>query len=607
MRRLIFLLALPLYSQGLFEGAADVGTVEHKGAVQFDSATRAYRITGSGANMWLRADAFHFAYRRADADVTITTDIEWRTEGGNGHKKAGPILRAGLDADDVYASMIAHGDGTLGFQFRRTKGGITEEIKTPVRAPVTLRLSRHGGVISAEAAPKGGTFRQIGSLTIELPQAVYAGLAVCSHDASRSETAEFRNVGIRTYPAAARRVVESTLETLDVQTGERRIVYRAQQHFEAPNWPRRNMLFFNGGGDIYRVPPAGGVPERLDTGDVRVNNDHGISPDGKWMAISGRVGNTGQSQVWLVPITGGTPKLVTKLSPSYWHGWSPDGKTLAYCANRNGNFDIYTIPVEGGEETRLTTADGLDDGPEYSPDGQTIYFNSERNGLMRIWRMRADGTGQEMVSEGAESADWFAHPSPDGKWIVYISYDKSVKGHPPNKDVVLKLAPASGGPAKVIATLFGGQGTMNVPSWSPDSRQIAFVSYRLVSPDAETEIREVLARQEADWNRGDVEAFMRGYDNREDISFIGSAVARGFGPVLERYKAGYPTKESMGGLRFAVAEVRMLGANHASVNGRFYLTRTKEAGGNAHGIYSLLFRKTPEGWRVIQDHTSPLN
>ena len=214
------------------------------------------------------------------------------------------------------------------------------------------------------------------------------------------------------------------------------------------------------------------------TGNVAVNNDHGLSPDGAQIAISGET-DKGDSQVWIVPAAGGEPRRIVEARPSYWHGWSPDGKTLAMCAERNGNFDVYTIPVEGGTERRLTTADGLDDGPDYSPDGQWIYFNSVRTGLMQIWRMHPDGSGQEQVSRGG-TADWFAHPSPDGKWIVFLAYDKSVTEHPPNKDVTLKVMGAPDGVPHVFATLFGGQGTINVPSWSPDSKYVAFVSYRLV-------------------------------------------------------------------------------------------------------------------------------
>jgi len=185
--------------------------------------------------------------------------------------------------------------------------------------------------------------------------------------------------------------------------------------------------------------------------------------------------------IYIVPITGGEPRLVTPLGPSYWHGWSPDGITLAYCAERGGNFDVYTIPVEGGQETRLTDAAGLDDGPDYSPDGKCIYFNSERTGLMQIWRMKSDGSGQEQVTNDGY-ADWFPHPSPDGKWLVFLSYDKSVKGHPANKDVALRIMPMAAGKPRVLTKLFGGQGTINVPSWSPDSRGLAFVSYRVLVP-----------------------------------------------------------------------------------------------------------------------------
>ncbi len=471
---------------GLFEQARDVGAIARAGSAAFDPATRTYRITGSGANMWDRTDAFHFAWRTVAGDVSLTTDIAWATPGGNAHKKGGPIFRAGLEPDAAYADVIAHGDGTLALQFRRTKGAITEEIRTTITAPARLRLERHGDVVSAEVAPGGSTaFQPLGALSIALGETVYAGLAVTAHDAAASETAVFSNVELRTPgvidPKA--RVVESTLEVLDIATGQRRIVRRAREHFEAPNWSTDGTYFlYNGAGNIYRIPAGGGTPVKIDTGQVRCNNDHGLSPDGKTLVISGRIGET-TSQIFTLPVAGGAPRLITPLAPSYWHGWSPDGRTLAYCASRNGNYDIYTIPAGGGEETRLTTAEGLDDGPDYSPDGRFIYFNSERTGLMQIWRMKADGSDQELVSRGASSGDWFPHPSPDGRWIVYLSYDPTVKGHPANKDVVLRLMPV-GGEARVIATLFGGQGTINVPSWSPDSLQFAFVSYRLVGPEA---------------------------------------------------------------------------------------------------------------------------
>jgi TolB protein len=209
------------------------------------------------------------------------------------------------------------------------------------------------------------------------------------------------------------------------------------------------------------------------------------------LAISDQSQEDNRSIVYVVPIGGGTPRRITAKSPSYWHGWSPDGKTLAFVGERNGDFDIYTIAVTGGDETRLTTAKGLDDGPEYSPDGRYIYFNSERTGHMQIWRMRADGSEQEQVLDDAWN-DWFPHISPDGKWIVFLSYDADVGGHPENKNVMLRMMPLIDEKAiegklmspkaviSVLAKLFGGQGTINVPAWSPDSKEVGFVSYALV-------------------------------------------------------------------------------------------------------------------------------
>lgn len=471
---------------GPFPESSDVGQTGPPGRAVFDAASATYRITAAGANIWAAEDGFHFVWKRVGGDVTITADVSWPDTGGHAHKKAGPMLRATLDADSPHASVMVHADGLISLQFRRAKGGPTEEIRSPVRAPARVRLARHGNVISFEVARPGGPFQPGGALTLGLPETLHAGLAVCSHDATRTETAVLSGVELTEDGVVpdSERVVESTLETVDIRTGERRIVRRALEHFEAPNWtPDGKALIYNGGGRIWRIPVEGGAPELIPTGDVRCNNDHVLSADGRWLAISGSVGRD-PSKIFVVPITGGTPRLVTEKGPSYLHGWSPDMKKLVYCAQRDGEYDIYEITAEGGAEKRLTDARGLDDGPEYSPDGRLIYFNSERTGLMRIWGMNADGSAQRMISQGPESADWFAHFSPDGKWIAYLSYDKSVQGHPANKDVVIRLAEASGANPRVLVTLFGGQGTMNVPNWAPDSTRFAFVSYRLVKKRA---------------------------------------------------------------------------------------------------------------------------
>ncbi len=279
--------------------------------------------------------------------------------------------------------------------------------------------------------------------------------------------------------------LESTLEVMHIGTRTRRVVYRTRDHIEAPNWtPDGRTLLFNSQGLLYRLPAEGGEPSRIDTGSfTNLNNDHGISPDGKWIVISDKSEPDGSSRMAILPVEGGTPRLVIPEGPSYWHGWSPDGKTLAYVAARgNRILNLFSCPAAGGAETRLTAGDWMDDGPDYAPDGRFIFFNSTRSGNMKLWRMGADGGNPEQLTFEDETRDWFPHPSPDGQWIVFVSFgtDVAVKDHPPNKTVTLRMMPATDGAPETIASLFGGQGTINVPSWSPDSKSFAFVSYRLL-------------------------------------------------------------------------------------------------------------------------------
>lgn len=474
----------PVGSLGIFDEAGDVGAVGAAGKATFDAAGDQYAVTGSGENIWGTEDAFQFLRRKLDGDAAMTASIRWTGEGKNAHRKAGWMIRQDLDPGSPYVDAVVHGDGLISLQYRKVQGGATEEIQSPIRAPTAIRLERDADVFGLSVSRDGKTWQPVGSACVALADPVHAGLIVCSHDNSVSETAVFSSVAFKTLGKAkvGDRVIESTLEIVSVETGERRIVHRERSHFEAPNWSRDgSYLLFNGGGRLFTISVAGGEPKQLDTGfATRCNNDHGFSPDGKWLAISDQT--EGESRIYVLPSEGGTPRLVTPLAPSYWHGWSPDGRTLAYCAARGGNYDVYTIPVEGGAEQRLTNAAGLDDGPDYSPDGRTIYFNSERSGLMKIWRMNADGSQQEPVTIDLDYADWFPHPSPDGKLLVFLSYDRSVQGHPANKDVCLRIMDLPDGKPRILARLFGGQGTINVPSWSPDSRSLAFVSYRLVLP-----------------------------------------------------------------------------------------------------------------------------
>ena len=274
-----------------------------------------------------------------------------------------------------------------------------------------------------------------------------------------------------------------SLEIYDIQTKTRKVLRSFPVKIEAPNWtPDGKYLIYNSEGKIYKIDIQN--PDRIEqinTGfALNCNNDHVISASGTRIAISHGTKEDRRSRIYILPITGGTPQLITPMGPSYLHGWSPDEKWLAYCAQRNNNYDVYVIPAEGGEEIRLTDAEGLDDGPEYSPDGKHIWFNSVRSGLMQVWRMRADGSEQTQMTFDEDYNSWFPHISPDGKQIVLIAYrkgDVAPGDHPANKDVVLRLMPATGGKPVTIVELFGGQGTLNVNSWSPDSRKFAFVSY----------------------------------------------------------------------------------------------------------------------------------
>ena len=277
--------------------------------------------------------------------------------------------------------------------------------------------------------------------------------------------------------------VISVMELIDTATMERRVLFEKEGRFEAPNWHRDGYLIYNMDGHLLTYHLDSGAHGLIDTGFcTRCNNDHVLSPDGTHIAVSHNGEGDGQSRIYVLPITGGAPKKITENAPSYLHGWSPDGKTLCYCANRGGNYDVYTIPVAGGDETRLTDAPGLDDGPEYSPCGHFIWFNSVRTGLMQVFRMDRDGQNQVPMTHHTDKNSWFPHVSPDGKKVLYIAYrkgDVDAGDHPADKNVELRLMDADGQNDHAIAHLFGGQGTLNVNAWAPDSRHAAFVSYRV--------------------------------------------------------------------------------------------------------------------------------
>ncbi len=381
---------------GIFEGNGDIGNVGISGSVEFNPADSSYTISGSGTNMWYESDELHYAWKKASGDISITADIRWVDEGVDPHRKACLIIRQSLDTSAVYADAAVHGDGLTSLQYRGVPGGVTREVQTNISSPGRVRIEKKGDYLTMSVASSDDELKSSGG-TFKLPfkEPFYIGLGVCAHNNETIETAIFSNVQIESImekPDSLKKL-ESTLETISIASFDRRVVYHTNKHIEAPNWtPDGKSLIYNSGGQLYKIPVEGGESELIPTGFAkRINNDHGISPDGTMLVISDGT-ETRRSLIYTLPIEGGDPKKITPVGPSYWHGWSPDGSTLTYCAERNGNYDIYTIPVRGGKEIRLTTTEGLDDGPEYSPDGKYIYFNSVRTGTMQIWRMKPDGS-----------------------------------------------------------------------------------------------------------------------------------------------------------------------------------------------------------------------
>lgn len=522
------LVSAPLWSQqysgNIFDSSGDIGSCVIRGTTEFDPESQEYTLTGSGDNIWFDSDHFHFAWKKLKGDFILSADIRFIGKGSHEHRKAGWMIRDGLGSGVPHVSAAVHGDGLASLQYRVAGDGETGEHRSPVVAPDVIQLERKGDLFIFSAAVRGKPFYTVAVRQASLTGEVFAGLFICSHDNSVAESAVFSNVRI-TRPAWAglvpyRDYLGSALEILDIETGLRRVVFQAPNSIQAPNWtPDGRYLIYNSDGLLYRFDLETGKPEVINSGSATSNNnDHVLSFDGKMLGISHHVAEeNNRSIIYIMPVEwvspegvttevgapdggppdggapdggapdGGAPERITALGPSYLHGWSPDGRWLTYTAERNGDFDIYKISVKKKKEVRLTDAPGLDDGSEYSPDGKYIYFNSVRTGTMKLWRMKPDGSQQEQLTFD-EYNDWFPHLSPEGKWIVFLSFMPDVRAddHPFYKHVYIrKMAipePEAGRqnlpvltPA-VIAYLYGGQGTINVPSWSPDGKKVAFVS-----------------------------------------------------------------------------------------------------------------------------------
>ena len=470
---------------GLFQGRTDVGDPKIKGSLAYNAETQEYTMEGSGKNMWADNDQFNFLWKKIKGDFMISATIHFIGEGVNEHRKIGIIARDQLTPASRYADACVHGSILTSLQYRESDAGQTAQVEISSYHPTEIMLERKGNVFTFYAATFGGIYKTV-SKEVLLNDEVYAGLFICAHDETVKEKAVFSNVRIIIPPAANytpyRDYIGSHLEVMDIQTGHRKILMTVPNSIQAPNWTRdgKYLIYNSSAGLLYKYDLSNGSVSQLNTGTATSNNnDHVISFDGKMLGISNHVGEKRISTIFTLPLSGSDkPMQITADSAhSYFHCWSPDGKDLIFTGQRNGIFDIYSINIATKKETNLTNNPTLDDGPEYTPDGKWIYFNSVRTGTMKLWRMKPDGSNQEQITFD-EYNDWFPHISPDGKWIVYISFPKEIdpSSHPFYQKVYLRLMPANGGVPKTIAYIFGGQGTINVPSWSPDSKRIAFVS-----------------------------------------------------------------------------------------------------------------------------------
>lgn len=471
-------------AKGSFTNNSDVGAVLHPGSASFNAATGTYELSGAGSNIWFNHDEFQYCWKKMSGNFIIQARGRLLGTGVEAHRKFGLMVRTGLDPRSATVATTVHGDGLTALQYRKADNDSMMEVRSTVTGPDVIQLERRGDQYIMSVAHFGEPYTVAEVTDVHLGDEVYIGLFVCSHNKDVVEKASLDNVRIiiPTKPdfVPYRDYLGSNIEVMDVSTGNRTVIYSENASLQAPNWSHDGKyLIYNSKGIIRRLDLASGRIETINTDSIKNNNnDHVISFDGKMIGLSSSSGDPKfGSLIYTVPIGGGKPKQITPTGPSYLHGWSPDGKFLIFTGQRNNEFDLYKVPSNGGPEVRLTNTPGLDDGSEYSPDGKFIYFNSVRSGTMQLWRMKPDGSDPEQLTND-EFNNWFPHVSPDGKSIVFLSFQKDVQpgDHPFYKHVYLRMMPAGGGAARVIGYLYGGQGSINTPSWSPDSKKIAFVS-----------------------------------------------------------------------------------------------------------------------------------
>ncbi len=475
---------------GLFDSQSDIGSVSPPGTGKYDSASGVYTLTAAGANTWYRVDDFHYVWKKLSGDVALTADISFPAHPynhePNPHRKGILMFRQTLDAGGAYADVGVHGSGLTALQYRSQRGANTQDIELNIDAPRTVRIEKRGDTVTLLLSMKGEPLHPVGaSMRLPLKEPFYVGVGAVSHDVATTDTVLFSHVTLQPLsPVAAgtKLALHSTLQTIQIDDQFRRamMIRTVPGYLQSPNWaPDRKSIYVHSDGRITRIPyltpDAGGDPQEIDVGNlVGCSGNFGVSPDGKWLAVSCAESKGGTHQVYLLPSAGGgTPRKLTN-GPlgSFFHAWAPDSQTVAFTRGSAAKADIFTIPLEAGTEARLTS-DTLNDGPDYSPDGKFIYFDSLRSGTSQIWRMQRDGSAAEQLTDDPED-NHSPHVSPDGKTVAFLS-------QPPDSGqdigaVSLKVFSTGDGQIRKVVDFQGNRGSFQMYGWG-DRNHLAFVSY----------------------------------------------------------------------------------------------------------------------------------
>ncbi|PRX43241.1 TolB family protein [Salegentibacter salegens] len=470
---------------GVFENEVTIGGTNPIGELDYNSDLQEYSFVFSQDAEPGGSNPFHYLYKSIQGNFILRTQLSFEDDAGS-ESNAGWIIRDNLGPKSAEVIAQVKNSGTASLRSNTIEGLKSEEV--PISQVSVLQLERRGNVYYFSSAEWGDPFTTVKIENENLRSEVFAGLFFKPGSKEASGKVIVSNVRI-IKPAGPdfeqyQEYLGSNLEILNVETGKRKILYNSAHSIQAPNWVNKDKdLIYNSNGYLYRYDLKSEKVEQIETGfATNNNNDHVFSFDESILGISHHNHeDDGASSLYIMDPAGDTlPQKITRdgVGASYLHGISPDNKRLIFTGDRKGKMDIYSIDIDTKKETQLTDTEYLDDGSEYSPDGKYIYFNSNRNGKMHLWRMKPDGSEQEQLTFDPKHNDWFPHVSPDGKWIAFISFPPEIDSgdHPFYQRCLLRLMPVDGGEPKVIAYIYGGQGSINVPSWSSDSKHIAFVT-----------------------------------------------------------------------------------------------------------------------------------